>query len=76
MVERVSDEAVLVRARRRLLDLVALLEVAPFSPDTEEAMRCYLREEAPCAREAFARWAELPEQTRLTRAARLREALS
>ncbi|WP_395367025.1 hypothetical protein ACHGLA_36435 [Streptomyces sp. YH02] len=74
MVE--TDEAVLVRARRRLGELAALLEVAPFSADTEEAMRSYLRDEAPGAREAFARWAELPAQTRRTRAALLREALS
>lgn len=67
------DEAVLVRARRRLVELASLLEVAPFSADTEEAMRCYLRDEAPSAREAFARWAELPAQSRRTRAALLRE---
>ncbi|WP_329625856.1 hypothetical protein OG357_38120 (plasmid) [Streptomyces sp. NBC_01255] len=74
MVE--TDEAVLVRARRRLGELASLLEVAPFSAGTEEAMRAYLRDEAPCVREAFSRWVELPEQTRRTRAALLREALS
>ncbi|MFJ2060364.1 hypothetical protein ACIOMM_31115 [Streptomyces sp. NPDC087908] len=74
MVE--TDEAVLVRARRRLGELAVLLEVAPFSADTEEAMRSYLRDEAPGARAAFARWAALPAQTRRTRAALLREALS
>ncbi|MFF3934136.1 hypothetical protein [Streptomyces hirsutus] len=76
MVEQPSDEAVLVRARRRLGELAALLEVAPFSMETEEAMRAYLCEEAPSAREAFARWSELPAQTRRARAALLREVLS
>ncbi|MFF6888590.1 hypothetical protein ACFY9F_36045 [Streptomyces sp. NPDC012421] len=76
MAEQPSDETVLMRARRRLGELAVLLEVAPFSAETEEAMRTYLREEAPAARQAFGRWCEVPAQTRLTRAARLREARS
>ncbi|MFD5110517.1 hypothetical protein [Streptomyces cinereoruber] len=75
MTEQPSDETVLMQARRRLGELAVLLEVAPFSAETEEAMRTYLRE-APAARQAFGRWCELPAQTRLTRAARLREAQS
>ncbi|MFF2779452.1 hypothetical protein ACFVU3_31715 [Streptomyces sp. NPDC058052] len=75
MAEQPSDEAVLMRARRRLGELAVLLEVAPFSVETEEVMRMYLRE-APVARQAFGRWCELPAQTRLTRAALLREAQS
>ncbi|MFC9486663.1 hypothetical protein ACFTZM_11365 [Streptomyces hydrogenans] len=74
MAEQPSDETVLMRARRRLGELAVLLEVAPFSAETEEAMRTYLREEAPAARQAFDRWCELPAQTRRTRAAQLREA--
>ncbi|MEU8883913.1 hypothetical protein [Streptomyces hydrogenans] len=65
-----------MRARRRLGELAVLLEVAPFSAETEEAMRTYLREEAPAARQAFGRWCELPAQTRRVRAARLRKAES
>lgn len=76
VVEQPSDEAVLVQARRRLGELATLLEVAPFSAETEEAMRTYLLEEASTAREAFARWSELPAQTLRTRVAVLREALS
>ncbi|MFF8410581.1 hypothetical protein [Streptomyces omiyaensis] len=63
-------------ARRRLGELAVLLEVAPFSAETEEAMRAYLREEAPAARLAFGRWCSLPAQARLTRAAQLRKAQS
>ncbi|MET9734583.1 hypothetical protein ABZZ79_29275 [Streptomyces sp. NPDC006458] len=76
MVEQPSDEAVLLRARRQLGELAVLLEVAPFSVETEEAMRAYLCEEALSAREAFVRWSDLPAQTRRARAAVLREVLS
>ncbi|MEU3400840.1 hypothetical protein [Streptomyces filamentosus] len=76
MAEQLSDETVLMRARRRLGELAVLLEVSPFSAETEEAMRTYLREEAPAARQAFGRWCEVPAQARLTRAARLRETRS
>ncbi|NML54792.1 hypothetical protein HHL19_18685 [Streptomyces sp. R302] len=50
MAKQLSDETVLMRARRRLGELAVLLEVSPFSAETEEAMRTYLREEAPAAR--------------------------
>ncbi|MFC9734240.1 hypothetical protein ACFWGM_01950 [Streptomyces roseolus] len=76
MAEQPSDETVLIRARRRLGELAVLLEVAPFSAETEEAMRTYLREEALVARQAFSRWCEVPAQTRRARAALLREAQS
>ncbi|ROQ65205.1 hypothetical protein EDD95_8059 [Streptomyces sp. CEV 2-1] len=59
-----SDLAVLVRARRRLRELVVQLEVAPFAEQTAESMRAYLDEDATEASFAFARWRRLPEQNR------------
>ncbi|MGW3491616.1 hypothetical protein [Streptomyces sp. NPDC001054] len=69
-VER--DGALLSAARARLGHLVALIETAPFSAGTEEALRSYLAVEAGPARAAFERWSRLPESVRKLWSARSR----
>ncbi|WP_331727722.1 hypothetical protein [Streptomyces sp. NBC_01176] len=71
-----ADEVLLVRARRRLRELVALLEIAPFAAATTDAMRAYLDEDADDAGEAFARFCGLSPTVRAQRAASASEALS
>ncbi|MFE2470271.1 hypothetical protein [Streptomyces mirabilis] len=71
-----ADEVLLVRARRRLRQLAAQLEIAPFAPDTTAAMRAYLHEDADVAGEAFARWCALSPAVRSQRAASAGEVLS
>ncbi|MDK0517502.1 hypothetical protein [Streptomyces sp. ML-6] len=68
-----GDIELLVRARRRLRDLVVQLEVAPFADRTARSMRAYLDEDAAPAQAAFARWAALPKAARDTLAARMRQ---
>jgi hypothetical protein len=71
-----ADEVLLVRARRRLRELAALLEIAPFAPDTTAALRAYLDEDAAPAGAAFARWCALSPKVRSQRAASAGEVLS
>ncbi|WP_327434792.1 hypothetical protein [Streptomyces sp. NBC_01236] len=71
-----ADEVLLVRARRRLRELAAQLEIAPFAPATTTALRAYLDEDAVPAGAAFARWCALSPTVRAQRTASAGEVLS
>ncbi|MDQ8707488.1 hypothetical protein RCO28_34215 [Streptomyces sp. LHD-70] len=71
-----ADAVLLMRARRRLRELAVQLEIAPFAPQTTQALRTYLEDEAESAAAAFARWRELPGGVRRQEAGRMREARS
>jgi hypothetical protein len=53
-----ADLALLAAARRRVKQLVALLETLPFTENTARSARAYLDEAGP-VREAFDRFAQL-----------------
>lgn len=71
-----DDAALLVRARRRLRELTVQLEIAPFAPQTVEALCTYLEDEAESAAAAFARWRALPGGVRRQQARGVREVQS